>query len=139
VLVEILEGFAKEGPGIGPNIFVEVVVVTVGFEESVAGGGPKRLLESLEPEPNIEPEEVFNSGVEDFVPKPPKSDAVGSPEADDLAFSFSFSDKSSYSFCICNRWELYDSKVLVKSENGSLSIEVLTKFKSDTLSARSLV
>jgi len=142
ISVEILEGFGKEEPGVGgPNIFVEVVVV-VELDKSVGVEGPKRLLESLEPEPNMEPEEV--SGVEDefgidFVPKPPKGDHAGRPEADDLAFSFSFSDDSSYSFCICVRWELYDSKALVKSENGSFSEEFLIKLESDKLSARSLV
>ena len=142
VLVEVLEGFDKlpnKEPGVGePNIFVEVVAGSVELEESVVVGGPKGLLENLEPEPKTEPDELFKSGVGDaadidFVPKPPKSDAVDGPEADDLVFSFS--EDSSYSFCICDRCDLYDSKMLVKSGNGSLSAKVLTEFKSDTLSA----
>jgi hypothetical protein len=141
--VAVLEGFDRlpnmEPDVGGPNILVEVVAVSVEPEDTVVVGGPKKLLEGLEPEPKTE---LFKSGVEDevdidFVPKPPKGEAAGGSEANDLIFSPS--EESSYSFCICDRCDLYDSKTLVKSENGSLSAEVLIEFKSDTLSARRLI
>jgi translation elongation factor EF-Tu-like GTPase len=100
VLAEVLEGLPKkEFDAGGPNMFAGVVAEGVEFEVSDAFEEPKRLLENLEPEPKTEPEETFESAIEDFVPKPQKSDDVSGSETDGLAFS----DGSSYSFCIRDR------------------------------------